>query len=646
MIPCESSSSSTRLAPGFRFHPTDEELVSYYLKRKISGLPLRVDAIAEIDLYKKEPWELPSLSKLQTRDMEWYFFSPLDRKDSNKLRTSRGTMEGYWKTTGKDRAVRSTYSNVVVGMKKTLVFHEGRAPKGKRTNWVMHEYRLESSENDAASSCENTALVHPQDSFVVCRIFQKHGSGPQNGAQYGAPFIAEEWEDIHDNKTPECAERHGNGHDAALMCLTNEQYYAELDIDMNQILANHQDNNESTNSKDCQSHADEPTQYQLVDNPVADHLSGEQICDSHAYDISFTLEDLIDFDKPNNIDGNLQENVVCIDGNTARNSSIASDKSDGYLELNDVYANPNGHCTNNTLDDCMRSNHANNANTSLKIEDAEIFNNSNVTTATEGVHSVQPYDYLNPADGNYLEDDTMFYDAPSNDVQFTEDTYMNIKEYNPTVTDFDLVDDLMAFFDATEQNVDPLSADQSDIDNPTVKSEVEGSNYPTGKDCLQTPGANMGMGAPSTEFIDAANPLEKTNVEANDGWNKSFRKHVVDMLGSISAPPAMAAADSCKGKGIQISSSGSSSSIRVSAGMIQIRGISVTGHPEKWTLSKDGEINFIYTYANGAVCKLASRQPPPATVFGALLRSGIFLFGFSVLVLSITMKLGVGVYRK
>jgi hypothetical protein len=29
---------------------------------------------------------------------------------------------------------------------------------------------------------------------VVCRIFQKAGPGPQNGAQYGAPFVEEEWD--------------------------------------------------------------------------------------------------------------------------------------------------------------------------------------------------------------------------------------------------------------------------------------------------------------------------------------------------------------------------------------------------------------------------------------------------------------------
>lgn len=48
----------TSLAPGFRFHPTDEELVIYYLKRKVCGKTFRFDAISEVDIYRSEPWDL------------------------------------------------------------------------------------------------------------------------------------------------------------------------------------------------------------------------------------------------------------------------------------------------------------------------------------------------------------------------------------------------------------------------------------------------------------------------------------------------------------------------------------------------------------------------------------------------------------
>lgn len=65
----ESADSSTgsqqqqqqqpNLPPGFRFHPTDEELVTHYLKKKATSAPLPVAIIAEVDLYKFDPWELP-----------------------------------------------------------------------------------------------------------------------------------------------------------------------------------------------------------------------------------------------------------------------------------------------------------------------------------------------------------------------------------------------------------------------------------------------------------------------------------------------------------------------------------------------------------------------------------------------------------
>ncbi|KAL5150542.1 NAC transcription factor 25 [Glycine soja] len=46
------------LPPGFRLHPTDEELVVHYLKRKVASAPLPVAIIADVDLYKILEWVL------------------------------------------------------------------------------------------------------------------------------------------------------------------------------------------------------------------------------------------------------------------------------------------------------------------------------------------------------------------------------------------------------------------------------------------------------------------------------------------------------------------------------------------------------------------------------------------------------------
>lgn len=54
--------SSCSIPPGFRFHPTDEELVGYYLKKKVASQRIDLDVIREIDLYKIEPWDLQGIS--------------------------------------------------------------------------------------------------------------------------------------------------------------------------------------------------------------------------------------------------------------------------------------------------------------------------------------------------------------------------------------------------------------------------------------------------------------------------------------------------------------------------------------------------------------------------------------------------------
>ncbi|CAI9108885.1 OLC1v1008587C2 [Oldenlandia corymbosa var. corymbosa] len=173
------------LPPGFRFHPTDVELVMYYLKRKVMGKKLIFEAITELNIYKFSPWDLPGMSLLKMKDLEWFFFCPRERKYASGVRMNRATETGYWKTTGKDRPV--LYNGNVVGKVRTLVFHLGSPPHGKRTDWVIHEYRLE----DQNLADKGVA----QDTYVLCKVFHKNGPGPKNGAQYGAPFQEEEWDD-------------------------------------------------------------------------------------------------------------------------------------------------------------------------------------------------------------------------------------------------------------------------------------------------------------------------------------------------------------------------------------------------------------------------------------------------------------------
>ncbi|XP_075486965.1 NAC domain-containing protein JA2L-like [Primulina tabacum] len=156
--------SQLTLPPGFRFYPTDEELLVQYLCRKVAGHQFSLQIIGDIDLYKFDPWDLPS--KAIFGEKEWYFFSPRDRKYPNGSRPNRVAGSGYWKATGTDKII--TTGGRKVGIKKALVFYIGKAPKGTKTNWIMHEYRLSESPRKSGSS--------RLDDWVLCRIYKKNSS--------------------------------------------------------------------------------------------------------------------------------------------------------------------------------------------------------------------------------------------------------------------------------------------------------------------------------------------------------------------------------------------------------------------------------------------------------------------------------------
>ncbi|GMP71476.1 hypothetical protein CsSME_00029855 [Camellia sinensis var. sinensis] len=158
------------LLPGFRFHPTDEELLGFYLRRKVENKPNTIELIKHIDICKYDPWDLPKAGIVG--DKEWYFYSIRERKYRNSIRPNRVTASGFWKATGVDRPICSTSNpHECIGLKKALVFYRGRAGKGTKTEWMMHEFRLPTSNNTNLSKARN--ITKELEVWTICRVFTR-----------------------------------------------------------------------------------------------------------------------------------------------------------------------------------------------------------------------------------------------------------------------------------------------------------------------------------------------------------------------------------------------------------------------------------------------------------------------------------------
>ncbi|KAJ0249382.1 NAC protein [Hirschfeldia incana] len=164
--------------PGFRFHPTDEELVGFYLSKKVlQKKSSKIDEIiSHIDIYKFDPWDLP---RLRDTEKDSYFFCKRGRKYRNSIRPNRVTGSGFWKATGIDKPVYSDGSSkAVIGLKKTLVYYIGSAGKGSKTDWMMHEFRLPTANDTIPGGSTHLnptppSLLHAEV-WTLCRIFKRN----------------------------------------------------------------------------------------------------------------------------------------------------------------------------------------------------------------------------------------------------------------------------------------------------------------------------------------------------------------------------------------------------------------------------------------------------------------------------------------
>ncbi|XAR56896.1 hypothetical protein NMG60_11037532 [Bertholletia excelsa] len=167
--------------PGFRFHPTDEELVGFYLRRKVEKRPISIELIKQVDIYKYDPWDLPKASNVG--DKEWYFFCKRGRKYRNSIRPNRVTGSGFWKATGIDRPIYSAggEGRECIGLKKSLVYYRGSAGKGSKTDWMMHEFRLPADHDDKstkhiAKHIDVKSIAQEAEVWTLCRIFKRNVS--------------------------------------------------------------------------------------------------------------------------------------------------------------------------------------------------------------------------------------------------------------------------------------------------------------------------------------------------------------------------------------------------------------------------------------------------------------------------------------
>ncbi|KAK1575929.1 hypothetical protein Q3G72_009535 [Acer saccharum] len=159
------------IPPGYRFCPSDKQLIVCYLRKKVYNQTLpKINDIYDVEINKYTPLQLFDNYR-RAGEAAMYFFTSRDRKYLKGKRPNRAVVGGFWKATASKQAIEDKNNNLI-GYKSALVYHRGTFKNSTKTDWLMQEYTLPDNTPayiPSTSSSTNMKL----NTFVLCKIYRK-----------------------------------------------------------------------------------------------------------------------------------------------------------------------------------------------------------------------------------------------------------------------------------------------------------------------------------------------------------------------------------------------------------------------------------------------------------------------------------------
>ncbi|KAG5243707.1 NAC domain-containing protein [Salix suchowensis] len=126
---------------GWRFNPSDIELLDYYLRaKKYGGGPICEGIFGDFDLYRYDPQNIPQDKVHRHCNGRMYIFTPIYKLHKNgSKKGKRNTPNGHWKMNSSPIPVIENNDGQTIGTRSSLAFFDGHK---RKTRWLMYEFRL------------------------------------------------------------------------------------------------------------------------------------------------------------------------------------------------------------------------------------------------------------------------------------------------------------------------------------------------------------------------------------------------------------------------------------------------------------------------------------------------------------------------